>query len=66
MDDAKAQSYIARALKFDSDSLQLRKSYVSQFVKAIGAKQTAKFYQVDNRLSLLVSVQLAALLPIIN
>ena len=36
-----------------------------QFVKAIGAMQTAKFYQVDNRLSLLVSVQLAALLPII-
>jgi hypothetical protein len=66
MDDAKAQSYIARALKFDSDSLQLRQSYVAKFVKAIGAKQTAKFYQVDNRLSLLVSVQLAALLPIIK
>ncbi|MCU1247738.1 MAG: hypothetical protein JWQ49_767 [Edaphobacter sp.] len=66
MDDARAQSYIARALKFDSDSLQLRQSYVPQFVKAIGAKQTAKFYQVDNRLSLLVSVQLAALLPIIK
>ena len=66
MDDAKAQSYIARALKFDSDGLQLRKTYVAQFVKAIGAKQTAKFYQVDNRLSLLVNVQLAALLPIIK
>jgi hypothetical protein len=66
MDDAKAQSYIERALKFDSDSLQLRKTYVSRFEKVIGAKQTAKFYQVDNRLSLLVSVQLAALLPIIK
>jgi hypothetical protein len=66
MDDATAQSYIARALKFDSDNLQLRKSYVVKFVKVIGAKQTAKFYQVDNRLSLLVSVQLAALLPIIK
>jgi hypothetical protein len=66
MDDATAQSYITRALKFDSDTLQLRKSYVAKFVKAIGAKQTAKFYQVDNRLSLLVSVQLAAMLPIIK
>ena len=66
MDDAKAQSYIARALKFDTDSLQLRKTYVSQFEKVIGAKQTAKFYQVDNRLSLLVNLQLAALLPIIK
>jgi hypothetical protein len=66
LDDTQAQSYIERALKFDEDSLKLRKSYVSKFVKAIGAKQTAKFYQVDNRLSLLVSVQLAALLPIIK
>jgi hypothetical protein len=66
MDDAKAESYIERALKFDSDSLQLRKTYVSRFEKVIGAKQTAKFYQVDNRLSLLVNLQLAALLPIIK
>ncbi|NYF51815.1 hypothetical protein [Tunturiibacter gelidoferens] len=66
LDDTQAQSYIERVLKFDEDSLKLRKSYVSKFEKAIGAKQTAKFYQVDNRLSLLVSVQLAALLPIIK
>jgi hypothetical protein len=64
--DAQAQSYLTRALKFDEDMLDLRKSYVSKFEKAIGAKQTAKFYQVDNRLSLVVSVQLAALLPIIK
>jgi hypothetical protein len=43
--DLNTTERIARALKFDSDSLQLRKSYVPQFVKAIGAKQTAKFYQ---------------------
>jgi hypothetical protein len=66
IDDTQAQSYIARALKFDEANLKLRKSYVSKFEKAIGAKQTAKFYQVDNRLNLLVSVQLAALLPIIK
>jgi hypothetical protein len=66
LDDTQAQSYIGRVLKFDEDSLKLRKSYVSKFEKAIGAKQTAKFYQVDNRLNLLVSVQLAALLPIIK
>jgi hypothetical protein len=66
IDDIQAQSYITRALKFEEDGLKLRKSYVAKFEKAIGAKQTAKFYQVDNRLNLLVSVQLAALLPIIK
>jgi hypothetical protein len=66
MTDAQADSYIARALKFDHDTLALRQKYVPLFEKAIGAKQTAKFYQVDNRLSLLVNVQLASLLPIIQ
>jgi hypothetical protein len=66
IDDIQAQSYITRALKFEEDGLKLRKSYVSKFEKVIGAKQTAKFYQVDSRLSLLVNVQLAALLPIIK
>lgn len=66
IDDTKAKSYIARAFKFDDDMLKLRKSYESKFEKAIGAKQTAKFYQVDNRLNLLVNVQLANLLPIIK
>lgn len=66
IDDAQAKSYIARAFKFDDDNLKLRKGYESRFEKAIGAKQTAKFYQVDNRLTLLVNVQLASLLPIIK
>jgi len=66
IDDAQAKSYIARALKFEDDSLHLRKEYMPKFEKAIGAKQAGKFYQVDNRLSLLVSLQLAALLPIIK
>jgi hypothetical protein len=66
IDDTQAQSYIKRAFKFDDDMLKLRKSYEPKFEKAIGAKQTAKFYQVDNRLSLLVNLQLASLLPIIK
>jgi hypothetical protein len=66
IDDIQAQSYITRELKYESDILNLRKKYVTKFEKAIGAKLTAKFYQVDNRLSLLVNVQLAALLPMIK
>ena len=60
------ESYVQRAVKFDEASASLRKKYIPKFKKAIGAKQTAKFLQVDNRLNLLVNVQLAALLPIIK
>jgi hypothetical protein len=66
IDDAQADSYIQRALKYEDEMVALRKKYIPKFKKAIGAKQTAKFLQVDNRLTLLVNVQLAALLPIIK
>jgi hypothetical protein len=66
IDDTQAKSYIQRALKFEEDNLKLRQQYVPKFEKAIGARQTAKFYQVDNRLSMLVNMQLAADLPIIK
>jgi hypothetical protein len=66
LDDAQAASFISRALKYEDDILQLRKKYVEPFTQAIGAKQTARFYQVDNRLTLLTNLQLAALLPIIK
>jgi Spy/CpxP family protein refolding chaperone len=66
IDDAQALSFISRAQNLEMDILELRKKYVPKFTNAIGARQTAKFYQVDNRLSLLMNVQLASLLPIIK
>jgi hypothetical protein len=66
IDDAQAKDYLTRALRYEDQIQVLRRSYVSKFDKAIGPKQTAKFYQVDNRLSLLVNLQLANLLPIIK
>jgi hypothetical protein len=66
IDDAQADSYIQRAQKYEEGIASVRKKYIPKFKKAIGAKQTAKFLQVDNRLNLLVNVQLAALLPLIK
>lgn len=66
VDDAQADSYIQRWEKYEDSMASLRRKYTGRFKKAIGAKQTAKFLQVDNRLTLLTNVQLAALLPIIK
>lgn len=66
IDDTQADSYTQRYFKFQDDSLKLKRKYVKRFEKAIGAKQTAKFYQVDNRLDLLTNVQLASLMPMIK
>jgi hypothetical protein len=64
--DAQADALMARMLKFEKSRGDLRAEYYPKFKTAIGAKQAAKFIQVDNRLSLLVDLQLANAIPIIQ
>jgi Spy/CpxP family protein refolding chaperone len=66
MDDAKADELAGRMIKFDDARTKLRAEYYPKFKKAIGAKQAAKFLQVDNRLTLLVDLQIATAVPIIQ
>jgi hypothetical protein len=66
MDNAQADGLVDRMLKFDKSRMQLREEYYPKFKKAIGAKQAAKFLQVDNRLNLLVDLQIANAIPIIQ
>ena len=64
--DADAKDMTQRLLQIDDDTQGLRKKYLSKFVTALGAKRAAKFYQVDNRLSLIVNVQIASVVPLIQ
>jgi len=64
--DAQADALMARMIKFNQSRNDLTADYYPKFKKAIGAKQAAKFIQVDNRLTLLVDLQLANSIPIIQ
>ena len=63
--DANATTMTQKAFAIESESVQLRKTWFPKFVAVIGAKRAAKFMQVDNRLSLLGSLQIASAVPII-
>jgi hypothetical protein len=65
LDDPKARDMVQRMINIEDKTLNLREDYWPKFMKALGAKRAAKFYQVDNRLSLLVNLQLAAAVPLI-
>jgi len=65
MDDAKAAQLTDRLLQIEDETQALRRQYLPKFQKALGAKRAAKFYQVDNRLTLIVDVQLASEVPLI-
>ena len=65
LDDDKARDLSQRMLAIDDDTQNLRRKYYPRFEKALGAKRTAKFYQVDNRLNLIINVQLSSQIPLI-
>lgn len=65
MDNAKASSLTQRLFQIEDDTQALRKGYFAKFENALGAKRAAKFYQVDNRLTMLVNLQLATEIPLI-
>jgi hypothetical protein len=66
MDDATADGLAQRQLKFWQTRLELQSDYYPKFKKAVGAKQAAKFLQIDNRLNLLVDLQLASSIPVLQ
>jgi len=63
-DDA-ASSLTQRMLQVEDEGQSLRKTYFPKFQTALGARRAAKFYQVDNRLTMIVNVQLASAVPLI-
>jgi hypothetical protein len=65
MDDAKAKDMVQRMINIEDETLNLREDYWPKFMKALGAKRAAKFYQVDNRLTLIINLQLSENIPLI-
>jgi len=65
LDDNKAKDMMQRMISIEDKTLNVREDYWPKFTKALGAKRAAKFYQVDNRLTLIVNLQLTAAIPLI-
>jgi hypothetical protein len=52
-------------MNIDAKTVNLRRDYWPKFEKALGGRRAAKFYQVDNRLSMMINLQLAAAIPLV-
>ena len=66
MTDAQANQFIQRASAIDKQFTDARTKYVPLFEKVISAKKTALWYQIDRRLDLLINLQLAGNIPVVN
>jgi len=66
MTDAQAQDYMKRAAAIDQQFIGTRSKYVPIFEKVVSPKKTALWFQIDRRLDLLINLQLAALIPVVD
>ena len=66
MTDAQALDLTNRALGVEQKVTQLRMKYVPIFETVISAKKTALWFQIDRRLDLLINLQLAANIPVVD
>ena len=64
--DDKALSLGRQILGVDQSVAQLRQKYIPIVNKVISGKKTALFFQLDRRLVMMIDLQLAAELPIIQ
>jgi hypothetical protein len=65
MKDSDASALSERMLQVEDETQALRKKYLPKFEAALGGKRAAKFYQVDNRITMILNVQLASEVPLI-
>lgn len=66
MTEEQADSLSSRWLAVDESVVQLRLKYIPVFRKALSAKGTALFYQIDRRVQMIIDLQLAGSLPLIE
>jgi hypothetical protein len=63
MNDADAKAMADKMFKYESQRIDFKKKYFKEFNKALPALTVVKFFQLENRLDLLVDVALASQLP---
>ncbi len=64
LDDAKAKELSMKTFELQKKRVALKEKFFAEFEKAIGAKKAARFFQVDNRLDLIVDIQISKEIPL--
>jgi Spy/CpxP family protein refolding chaperone len=66
MTEEEADSLTKKWLAVDESVVQLRLKYIPIFRRGLSAKRTALFFQIDRRVQMLIDLQLASLLPLMQ
>jgi len=64
MTDEKANTLLDQWLKLQKKELELKEKYIAKFKKILPASMVIRFYQIDNRMSLLREARVSTLIPL--
>lgn len=64
--DAEAETAVNQWVGVDQSVAELRKRYIPIFRKVLSPKNTALYYQIDRRVQLMIDLQLATSLPMVE
>ena len=66
MTDAQAETLVKKMATLDEQTANLRQQWIPKFEKVLSGKQTALFFQLERRITLLLDLQFAANIPIVK
>lgn len=66
IDDAQAASMLEEALSIRQARLDVQKTFLERFGKALPATRVARFYQIESKLDAVVDFELARAVPLVR
>ena len=66
MTDEQAKDYMRISAEVDGELITLRGKYMPRFEQLLPPKKAVQFYQIDRRLDMLMNLQLASLIPLVD
>jgi hypothetical protein len=66
MSEEQAEKLTKDALDIESAKIAVKQDYVSKMSKVLSARTVARFFQIDNKLDVVVDAELAARIPLIQ
>ena len=66
LDDEGAEKLLDAFISYQEERTKLRKSFLKKFKKAVPAKKTLRFVQIDNKLDAVIDFRLAEGIPLVD
>jgi hypothetical protein len=66
MTDEQAVAFAKDWVNLDTQISQLREKYVPTVSQVLTGRNTATFFQLDRRISMLIDLQLSSQMPVVN